>query len=105
MFKWAIVLPSNLECHVANAISVEKESMYACPQVNTRSGVWLQKPICTNHLGIRYNLCAEVRFLATPPVHGSLQRYLVHAADFCYVSINLSFYFVPPFHNLYEEFA
>ena len=32
----------------------------------------------------RYNLCADVIFLATPPVHGSLARYHTHAADFCY---------------------
>ena len=32
----------------------------------------------------RYNLCPDVRFLATPPVDGSLARYVVHAADFCY---------------------
>jgi threonine dehydrogenase-like Zn-dependent dehydrogenase len=32
----------------------------------------------------RYNLCADVIFLATPPVHGSIARYHTHAADFCY---------------------
>lgn len=32
----------------------------------------------------RYNLCAAVVFFATPPVDGSLVRYLTHAADFCY---------------------
>ena len=32
----------------------------------------------------RYNLCADIQFLATPPVHGNLARYHVHAADFCY---------------------
>ncbi|KAK2167480.1 hypothetical protein LSH36_27g06046 [Paralvinella palmiformis] len=32
----------------------------------------------------RYNLCPEIQFLATPPVHGDLSRYHVHAADFCY---------------------
>lgn len=32
----------------------------------------------------RYNLCADVRFLATPPIDGSLARYFIHAADFCY---------------------
>ncbi len=32
----------------------------------------------------RYNLCADVQFLATPPVDGSLARYFIHAADFCY---------------------
>ena len=32
----------------------------------------------------RYNLCAGVRFLATPPIDGSMAGYIVHAADFCY---------------------
>ena len=32
----------------------------------------------------RYNLCADVRFLATPPIDGSMAGFMVHAADFCY---------------------
>ncbi|XP_078698241.1 sorbitol dehydrogenase-like [Branchiostoma floridae x Branchiostoma belcheri] len=32
----------------------------------------------------RYNLCADMKFCATPPVHGSLCRLYNHAADFCY---------------------
>jgi L-iditol 2-dehydrogenase len=32
----------------------------------------------------KYNLCPDVQFLATPPVNGSLTRYMEHAADFCY---------------------
>ena len=32
----------------------------------------------------RYNLCPDVQFLATPPVDGSMARYIVHAADSCY---------------------
>ncbi len=32
----------------------------------------------------RYNLCHDMRFCATPPVDGSLARYYVHPADFCY---------------------
>jgi len=31
-----------------------------------------------------YNLCVDMKFCATPPVHGNLARYYVHAADFCY---------------------
>lgn len=31
-----------------------------------------------------YNLCSEMQFCATPPVHGNLSRFYVHAADFCY---------------------
>ena len=36
----------------------------------------------------RYNLCPDVEFLATPPFHGDLSRYHVHAADFCYKLVN-----------------
>nr|CDJ81398.1 Alcohol dehydrogenase GroES and Alcohol dehydrogenase domain containing protein [Haemonchus contortus] len=32
----------------------------------------------------RYNLCSEMRFFATPPIDGSLARYIVHDADFCF---------------------
>jgi len=32
----------------------------------------------------QYNLCINMKFCATPPVHGNLSRYYVHAADFCY---------------------
>ncbi|CAF0787014.1 unnamed protein product [Adineta steineri] len=44
----------------------------------------------------RYNLCPDVVFLATPPVHGSIARYHTHAADFC---------FKLPDHVSYEEGA
>ena len=32
----------------------------------------------------RYNLCPDIAFCATPPFDGSLCRFYVHAADFCY---------------------
>jgi L-iditol 2-dehydrogenase len=32
----------------------------------------------------RYNLCPDIRFFATPPVDGSMARYVVHPADFCF---------------------
>jgi len=32
----------------------------------------------------KYNLCPDVIFCATPPVHGNLSRYYTHAADYCY---------------------
>ena len=40
--------------------------------------------LCEFCKGGRYNLCPDVVFCATPPVHGNLSRYYVHAADFCY---------------------
>ncbi|MHB8189628.1 MAG: NAD(P)-dependent alcohol dehydrogenase [Ferrimicrobium sp.] len=32
----------------------------------------------------RYNLCADVRFLATPPIDGAFADYIVHNGDFLY---------------------
>ncbi|XP_055353601.1 sorbitol dehydrogenase-like [Paramacrobiotus metropolitanus] len=32
----------------------------------------------------RYNLCPHVKFCAQPPFHGTLTRYYVHDASFCY---------------------
>ncbi|RCN49261.1 GroES-like protein [Ancylostoma caninum] len=32
----------------------------------------------------RYNLCPGITFFATPPTHGSLARYIVHDAEYCY---------------------
>lgn len=32
----------------------------------------------------KYNLCPEIRFFATPPIHGSLARQVAHPAKFCF---------------------
>ncbi|XP_070542963.1 sorbitol dehydrogenase-like [Ptychodera flava] len=40
--------------------------------------------MCEFCKGGRYNLCPDIVFCATPPVHGSLATYYCHAADFCY---------------------
>ncbi|XP_050575501.1 sorbitol dehydrogenase-like isoform X1 [Bombus affinis] len=40
--------------------------------------------MCKFCKGGRYNLCKEMVFCATPPVHGSLRRFYKHAADFCF---------------------
>lgn len=39
---------------------------------------------CNFCKGGRYNLCKKVFFCATPPDHGNLCQYYVHAADFCF---------------------
>lgn len=46
----------------------------ACPQC--RSG--------------RYNLCPDVRFLATPPIDGAFTRYLTVPEDFCFATPSLT---------------
>jgi L-iditol 2-dehydrogenase len=33
---------------------------------------------------VRYNLCPDMKFCATPPVHGNLRRRYVHSAAFCH---------------------
>ena len=40
--------------------------------------------MCTFCKGGRYNLCKDMVFCATPPVHGNLRRFYKHAADFCF---------------------
>ena len=48
--------------------------------------------ICSICKSGRYNLCRDVKFLATPPVNGALCRYIVHPADFCHkLPRNVSF--------------
>eukprot|EP00186_Timspurckia_oligopyrenoides_P002466 CAMPEP_0182444932 /NCGR_PEP_ID=MMETSP1172-20130603/3226_1 /TAXON_ID=708627 /ORGANISM="Timspurckia oligopyrenoides, Strain CCMP3278" /LENGTH=363 /DNA_ID=CAMNT_0024640601 /DNA_START=85 /DNA_END=1176 /DNA_ORIENTATION=+ len=39
---------------------------------------------CTLCKSGKYNLCHEMQFCATPPIHGSLCSYYNHPADFCY---------------------
>ncbi|KAL4227834.1 hypothetical protein ACF0H5_013271 [Mactra antiquata] len=39
---------------------------------------------CTDCKKGRYNLCPDMKFCATPPVHGNLARFYVHDADFCF---------------------
>jgi threonine dehydrogenase-like Zn-dependent dehydrogenase len=40
--------------------------------------------LCEYCKGGRYNLCPDVKFMATPPVDGSLANFFTHPADFCY---------------------
>ncbi|TVU04723.1 hypothetical protein EJB05_47854 [Eragrostis curvula] len=39
---------------------------------------------CRHCRGGRYNLCDDMKFFATPPVHGSLANQVVHPADLCF---------------------
>ncbi len=40
----------------------------------------------------RYNLCADVKFFATPPINGTFCEYIVHPSDFLYkLPENISF--------------
>jgi len=47
-------------------------------------GIPCQLSSCSScHTG-QYNLCPKMSFFATPPVHGSLCRYIKHPAAFCF---------------------
>lgn len=39
---------------------------------------------CKNCKIGRYNLCPDMKFCSTPPVHGNLAKFYTHAADFCF---------------------
>ncbi|EFJ11947.1 hypothetical protein SELMODRAFT_271876 [Selaginella moellendorffii] len=39
---------------------------------------------CTHCKTGSYNLCPEMKFFATPPIHGSLANYVVHPAELCF---------------------
>ncbi|XP_058085897.1 sorbitol dehydrogenase [Magnolia sinica] len=39
---------------------------------------------CNHCKGGRYNLCPDMKFFATPPVHGSLANEVVHPSDLCF---------------------
>jgi L-iditol 2-dehydrogenase len=51
---------------------------------------------CSHCRSGRYNLCPDVKFLATPPIDGALANYIEHPADFVYKM---------PDHMSYEEGA
>ncbi|KHN71020.1 Sorbitol dehydrogenase [Toxocara canis] len=40
--------------------------------------------LCVLCKSSKYNLCADMKFFATPPTDGALARYVVHDADFCF---------------------
>jgi len=55
----------------------------------THAKVYIDRDIVHDHAWLvcrqgRYNLDPDVKFFATPPVHGSLARYVDHPADFCF---------------------
>ncbi|KHJ92132.1 GroES-like protein [Oesophagostomum dentatum] len=39
---------------------------------------------CSQCMIGKYNVCPDVTFFASPPYHGSLTRFVVHDANFCY---------------------
>jgi L-iditol 2-dehydrogenase len=63
-------------------------------QVGDRVAIEPGVPCWTNRASRegRYNLCPDIKFFATPPVHGSLVQYVDHPAEFCFkLPDNVSF--------------
>lgn len=58
----------------------------SCPQVGDEVALEPGVPCgdCTQCSHGRYNLCPDVEFFATPPVHGSFARYINHPAKYCF---------------------
>jgi L-iditol 2-dehydrogenase len=67
---------------IVAAVGVGVSSLAAGDRVAIEPGVPCSS--CGVCLGGRYNLCPDMRFAATPPVHGSLARFVVHPAQFCF---------------------
>lgn len=59
----------------------ELQARACCCKYHTRR---VSPPWRLMHRKGRYNLCPDVKFFATPPVHGSLARYVDHPEDFCF---------------------
>ena len=67
---------------VVEALGAGVEDLAPGDRVAMEPGVPCRRcPVCKSG---RYNLCADVRFMATPPIDGALARYVAHPADFCY---------------------
>ncbi len=67
---------------VVEEVGPEVEGLAPGDRVAVEPGVPCQ--MCAYCRSGRYNLCPDVRFMATPPVDGALARYVIHPADFCY---------------------
>ncbi|XP_072967929.1 sorbitol dehydrogenase [Typha angustifolia] len=67
---------------VVEEVGVEVKSLVAGDRVALEPGISCWR--CKYCKGGRYNLCSEMKFFATPPVHGSLANQVVHPADLCF---------------------
>lgn len=67
---------------VVRLVSEDVQGLVEGDRVAIEPGVPCSRcPACKHG---RYNLCADVKFSATPPVDGSLAHFIVHPAAFCY---------------------
>jgi len=67
---------------IIEEVGSEVKSLLAGDRVALEPGIgcWQCKP-CKEG---RYNLCHDMKFFATPPIHGSLADQIVHPADLCF---------------------
>jgi len=72
--------------HEASGVVVARGHEARRHEIGTRVAIEPGVPcrVCEQCRAGRYNLCPDVRFLATPPVNGAFTRYLVMPEDFCY---------------------
>jgi L-iditol 2-dehydrogenase len=72
--------------HEASGVVVARGREAHRHEIGTRVAIEPGVPcrVCEQCRAGRYNLCPDVRFLATPPVNGAFTRYLVMPEDFCY---------------------
>ncbi|KAG1360659.1 sorbitol dehydrogenase [Cocos nucifera] len=67
---------------VIEEVGSEVTSLVAGDRVAIEPGISCGR--CKHCKGGRYNLCPDMKFFATPPVHGSLANQIVHPADLCF---------------------
>lgn len=67
---------------VVTALGPGIESLVVGDRVALEPGLPCRR--CSLCLSGQYNLCARMRFFATPPVDGALALFLNHDADFCH---------------------
>lgn len=72
--------------HESSGIVVETGENVTTLKVGDRVALEPGVPcrMCKHCKSGRYNLCPDVQFLATPPVHGSLANFHAHPEDFCF---------------------
>ncbi|KAF6133955.1 hypothetical protein GIB67_040719 [Kingdonia uniflora] len=67
---------------IVEVVGSEVRSLVVGDRVALEPGISCWRcDLCRNG---RYNLCPDMKFFATPPVHGSLANQVVHPADLCF---------------------
>lgn len=67
---------------VVVAVGTNVTSLKAGDRVALEPGVPCSR--CQFCIADKYNLCPDIEFFATPPIHGSLARFVRHPARFCF---------------------